>query len=646
MRNGNWSAGRVLALALVCGPALATGCGDDSGDEPSAGSGGTPPPVSGTGAGTGSGMGGESGSSGTPAPGMDAGATMCGSATCATGERCVAGACRRPCTGDMQCSGASCCGGYCTNTQSDRDHCGACDQACATGLSCAAGECAMPMCSGDPGDPIPVDPDWDAGVADMDAGAEEDMAPPVFGANGCPPNEVCSDEGDGPVCLCGTDPGCPPDERCEDGDCLCGDGPGCETAQTCCDASCVDLASDEGNCGLCGHACREGHTCTGGACSCPTAGERLCDGECVDMQTDEDNCGRCGRACADGASCVAGRCECDQAGEIACDGVCIDGETEQNCGACGNACEAPATCRDPSGSRPLDCYCPNVNEVPCDGVCVALGTTQNCGACGDSCDAPADVCRNRSCQCPTAGQTACGDSCVNLDTGSDSDPTADTLYDNCGACGITCLPNAACNAGVCSCPSASTTDLYCDEDPITGATDEMYACIEVTTTKNCGACGNACIDDSECRQSGGGDAPDDFDCVCIGSDSGKTHCTGAGCRTLNTDEEHCGACGNACPEDVLCQAGECNCPGPASAEACLVDDEPTCVDTASDEAHCGECGNACDAGEECCGGDCVDPDSYDDDRDNCGRCGTQCADIGCGFFFLQACDCNNGVCEG
>ena len=70
-----------------------------------------------------------------------------------------------------------------------------------------------------------------------------------------------------------------------------------------------------------------------------------------------------------------------------------------------------------------------------------------------------------------------------------------------------------------------------------------------------------------------------------------------------------------CCEGARCAQGECRCKG--SRTECGND----CVKTDSDEDHCGVCGNACRAGETCCDGDCADLRA---DADDCGRCGRRC----------------------
>jgi hypothetical protein len=78
-----------------------------------------------------------------------------------------------------------------------------------------------------------------------------------------------------------------------------------------------------------------------------------------------------------------------------------------------------------------------------------------------------------------------------------------------------------------------------------------------------------------------------------------TACGGA-CVDLKSDAAHCGACGNACDEGLVCSGGAC-------ASGCtfgLTKCGGTCVDTESNAAHCGACDRACDAGITCGGGEC------------------------------------------
>lgn len=623
---------RVLAVgfAILFGFSLAGCGGDDSGP---AGTGGMIMPGTG-------GMPG--GTGGTPDNGL-----TCGSQTCAAGQQCVSNVCKTPCMGNSECSGGTCCTGFCEMTQTDRNNCGACAMVCPGSDACAAGMCKPAMCSGVPGTPVNPSNEDDAGALDEDAGIDSSptVDSRVFGPSGCAPNEQCSDTGTGPSCKCGAGAGCAMDQACSTGGmCQCGSGPGCAMGQACCGDTCVDAKTDKNNCGACGNTCAESATCRAGVCACPNPSDKACDGACVKPQTDENNCGACGNVCAEGATCTAGKCACTVPGEVACNGVCVALNTEDNCAACGNSCEAPTKCTDPTGDLPLGCYCANTNLVPCDGACVALGTTTNCGSCGDACSTPATTCKgsagNFSCQCPTAGQTACGDECVNLTTGKTSvDPIED-----CGKCGVTCDTGATCSAGECSCSSAPATNKFCDENPITGKTDGAYMCIAVTDIINCGACGMSCLDSSNCVKTGSASKPSDYACVC--DLAAETHCPGLGCRDLKTDEGSCGKCGNACPAGATCTAGVCDCAGAISIKACDVKGTLTCVDTDSDPKNCGDCAKPVAPGNECCAGKDVNPDTgYDEDDKNCGMCKKVCPSTGCGFGGLFACTCNLGVCN-
>lgn len=576
---------------LLC-VAFGAACGGDDDDKPSfagsggfggffpGGSGGSAPGGSGGSAPVGT-AGTTSGSGGsTSGSGGSAGSTpakpMCPSAGCPSGQFCVSDKCVDKCDADAQCGTAEKC----------------CDGGCidittdrancgACGTACDETErCVDSACTA-----LMCMLDFDGGVA--------------LDVNGCPDNERCVEKSGDGACMCGDGPSCPAPETCNaDGACRCNDAAGCASSDTCCGDGCKDLKNDEAN------------------------------------------CGKCGKQCASGATCNAGVCECDKAGYGDCDGTCVALNTATNCGVCGTACEAPSTCRDPSGSRPLGCYCPNVNEVPCDGACVALGTVDNCGGCGDSCNAPETACSNGKCQCPNANETACGNTCVNLANGIDTDTSGNTLIKNCGACGVTCMANAACTNGKCACPGAPTTDVYCDENRTTGATDGNFACIVPDTTKNCGDCGVACIDDSECRTAANANGPEDFSCVCIGADAGKTHCAGSGCVDPRTDEQNCGVCGRQCPKDISCTNSQCQCPA-AAPDLCVVDGEPKCIDFDSDEQHCGACGTVCGNGFECCGGSCVNIDTYDNSNTNCGSCGNTCNGFLCGIINC----CSNGSCN-
>ena len=119
------------------------------------------------------------------------------------------------------------------------------------------------------------------------------------------------------------------------------------------------------------------------------------------------------------------------------------------------------------------------------------------------------------------------------------------------------------------------------------------ACVDTQTDpQHCGACGDACDADQLCELGS---------CVDACSDA-TTECSG-GCVDTETDVDHCGGCGNECAPSETCEEGICvvGCAPPN--ELC----DGLCVDTDTDVNHCGGCGIACDVDEVCVLGSCDGP---------------------------------------
>lgn len=80
----------------------------------------------------------------------------------------------------------------------------------------------------------------------------------------------------------------------------------------------------------------------------------------------------------------------------------------------------------------------------------------------------------------------------------------------------------------------------------------------------------------------------------------KSICSGE-CVNVQENGEHCGACGNACPEGGFwCNGGQCEC---LSADSTNCNGK--CVKLQTDEANCGACGNTCGGGQKCEKGACI-----------------------------------------
>jgi len=284
-----------------------------------------------------------------------------GDGDCKGGQRCTplgdVTVCVPGCALDQNCpQGMACCGGLCTDKQTDRNNCGACGTACAAEhaeAACVAGACQSGNCSTGFGD------------CNHDAvdGCEANLTTDAANCGGC--GTACQF----PRARAGCSHSCYI-AACDFGYADCDNDPknGCE----------LPVLVDTQNCGGCGNVCTDPRnataTCVFGACalgSCD-AGYADCNGDLTDgcestLSTDAKNCGACGNACAGGQVCINGDCtcpkckfpnvktHCDQNGMCTFD-ACLTGFADcnkdfvadgcevntlydaANCGACGSAC--------------------------------------------------------------------------------------------------------------------------------------------------------------------------------------------------------------------------------------------------------------------------------------------------------------------
>ncbi|WP_437279539.1 MXAN_6577-like cysteine-rich protein [Sorangium sp. So ce375] len=186
------------------------------------------------------------------------------------------------------------CGGKCTDTRADPDHCGGCDGVCTSGQRCEAGACVGDGGGGGGGG-------GGAGGADAASagGASGELC--ASGLVAC--SGACVDIGVDVHHCGGCGKECTVGQLCEGGACR------CDSGLTECGGACVDLESDPLHCGSCEARCAFRETCTEGACVC-NEGFAVCDGKCVDLTADPAHCGACGAACAPGLFCHEGACTC------------------------------------------------------------------------------------------------------------------------------------------------------------------------------------------------------------------------------------------------------------------------------------------------------------------------------------------------
>jgi hypothetical protein len=173
---------------------------------------------------------------------------------------------------------------------------------------------------------------------------------------------------------------------------------------------------------------------------------------------------------------------------------------------------------------------------------------------------------SRSTLPPTGGAVTCTGALCN---GVCVNPSV--APDNCGGCGLVCMPGQRCAQGACVCAA--------------GRSQCSVGCFDLQSDPtNCGSCGNAC-GSGYCSQG-----------ACVSAcGAGRTAC-GNACVDLQSDARHCGACAGACGAGETCQAGACACTSPTGPCGC--------ADLATDPLNCGACGSACAGGQACVVGVC------------------------------------------
>ena len=413
------------------------------------------------------------------------------------GGACVVGMCM-PGRGNCDTSAANGCE---TDTTTDRANCGACRMACPSyphaASVCSSGVCSMGTC--------------ETGFEDCDRnsmnGCEVNTRVDVMNCGGC--GTVCRFEGAAAACMSGI---------CVRSLCATGRGDCDGDSMNGCE---VTFATDVMNCGRCGNACTFPNatpTCAAGVCGvlrCNT-GFADCDGNLMNgcetnTTTSASHCGTCGNACtfAGGTGecrssvcvltgCMAGRDNCDANDANGC-------ETDirsnlMHCGRCGNVCPTRANATSFCTGAVCGITCTsgfeNCDRVDSNGCEVDTRTNLSaCGGCGLLCSPPggtgqcaSGVCSVRACN---AGLGDCDGSVVN---GCETSLLSD--LSNCGACGRTCTlanANSTCTTGSCRVTTCTGAFGNCDGLDSTGCETNL-----VSSSANCGACGNVCPTGTTC----------------------------------------------------------------------------------------------------------------------------------------------------
>ena len=178
--------------------------------------------------------------------------------------------------------------------------------------------------------------------------------------------------------------------------------------------------------------------------------------------------------------------------------------------------------------------------------------------------------------CPS-GQTSCSGICENTAV----DPS------NCGACGTNCINNASatCSSGTCMLGACNPGFGNCSNNPATGCETNL-----LTSTNNCGACGNACpaIANGTVACSNGA-------CSAASCNGGFTAC-GNLCANLSNDNSNCGACGSVC--SITAGTGTAICSNAVCSRSCTGGENlcgTSCRNFATDALNCGGCKQVCRA---------------------------------------------------
>ena len=159
-------------------------------------------------------------------------------------------------------------------------------------------------------------------------------------------------------------------------------------------------------------------------------------------------------------------------------------------------------------------------------------------------------------------------------------------------------------------------------------------CVDPRSNPNhCGSCGNACPETEVC---------DDGSCAdsCSG---GRTDCDRA-CVDTNTNPLHCGGCSQFCSQAEICSNGACS----SSCEADQSQCGASCVDLQTSDQHCGACDEPCSIGQMCSGGSCSAACGFGQTQ-----CGALCVDTNSNQQHCGACDnacavgegCSDGACK-
>lgn len=373
--------------------------------------------------------------------------------------------------------------------------------------------------------------------------------------------------------------------------------------------------------------------------SCLTPDFRFGDEPSVDAGGSPNQAPHCSNRAtdADESDVDCGGLECD---------ACEVGRSCQRDGDCENDSCLEGHCQDPT------CVDERLNGQETDLDCGG----ERCASCADGkkclkkSDCSSGVCASGTCAAPSCRDRVKNGNEADVDCGGD-----------CDACDVggSCVVDEDCEAPPVD--SSATVDcldqrctLVCPtgQDDCNGKAADGCEVNLNTDVAHCGACGDVCDpDNAVAAKCSGGTCSIDFENGgCVAGFDDCDHEASNGCEVnLNTDEEHCGACNDACSTEhgaPTCTGGECSiacadgyddCDSNARQNGCEVHIDAdarncdscghVCTESGPDDsAYCkeGSCGvTVCTNGQGDCDGDgnCTSPLNG---VANCGSCGNTC----------------------
>lgn len=282
-----------------------------------------------------------------------------------------------------------------------------------------------------------------------------------------------------------------------------------------CNTTYTQIASDNNNCGSCGHVCSLPNgssycsnstcylnTCNSGFANCDNLSFNGCE---INLNTDPNNCGTCAHVCSlpnatagcSGGNCTIAQCStgfanCDAATANGCEINLMNSIT--NCGTCGHICNFQnATSNCIAGACGLG-FC-NSGFANCDNNAgngcetYLVNNPYNCGSCGNVCAFPnaSSNCVNSAC---ALGNCNSGYGNCDGNPGNGCEIYLGNNPFNCGSCGNVCsFPNASANCVNSTCAIGNCNFGYanCDGNPGNGCETSI-----LSNNNNCGSCGHVC----------------------------------------------------------------------------------------------------------------------------------------------------------